>query len=109
MKIYRININLRLEGYVYRIEAYEAEETAKAFKFSGKLIKKSLLNKIDTHYHNFGSFISYFTWSLGTHVEANKTFLLDACNTRVKELERDSENLRKGLEVYEGQKIQENF
>ncbi len=108
-KIYKIKINLREEGYVFNIDAYMGEETNKAYKWTGNLIKKSLLNQVDTINRNFGGFISFYCWSLGAEVENNKRQLLEKCYERLAYLQDCIYKLSKGIEINNGQKIHENF
>jgi argonaute-like protein implicated in RNA metabolism and viral defense len=109
MRLYEIKIYLSAEGYTYMIEAYEVTETKSAYKWTGKLIKKSLLNKIDSVHHNYGSFMRYTVWSLGEDVPKNKEALLNACQKQIDYLLETTHTLNRGADNPLGHKIHENF
>jgi len=98
MNLYNISISLRKEGYQITVERIEADETKAAFKFPGKLIKKSLLNKIDSKFYNQLSLsLGWYCYSLEDDIEENKIRLKLKCEETLSKFEIDLQNLKTGI------------
>jgi hypothetical protein len=103
--IYKLTLTVQKNGYRYIAYKYDAAETIKAYKFSDKLIKKSLFGIIDTMLTNNKTFVQYYTWSLGDDVVRNKELLLAKATETISELLENAKMLTFGLNIELGQKV----
>jgi len=109
MKLIDLSISLRENEFIYKAKVYEVNETAKAYKFEGKLIKKSLVKVIDSIYDNNRSFMTFSTWCLPEQVSEMEQELKEKCLLKLKERESDLKILNDAIKLMPKRKTIKEF
>lgn len=85
--IVKLAIEVRADTLCFKADAFKATETNKAYKWTGNLIKKTLLKKIDTIFNEVTTFVQYYTWCLPQDIKEMEAALLqhatEVINTRL--------------------------